>query len=71
MQHILSPCPAGLDPASHPIKAVGTQRVALDSARMRLRVKPAMTRTHFDTPQNYVFSESNSYRSSPSAAPSP
>ena len=34
---------AGLDPASHPIKGVGTQRVALDKDRMRLRVKPAKT----------------------------
>ena len=23
-------CPAGLDPASHPVKPVGTQRVALE-----------------------------------------
>ena len=36
-------CPAGLDPASHPVKRVGTQRVALDKARMSLRVKPAKT----------------------------
>ena len=34
---------ACLDPAEHPIKGVGTQRVALDKARMRLRVKPAKT----------------------------
>ncbi len=34
-------CHAGHDPASHPIKGVGTQRVALDKDRMRLRVKPA------------------------------
>ena len=33
------PCLAGLDPASHPIKPVGTQRVALDGDSMRLRVK--------------------------------
>ena len=33
------PCPAGHDPASHPIKPVGTQRVALDGDSMRLRVK--------------------------------
>ena len=31
MMHKLPPCPAGLAPASHPIKAVGTQRVALNS----------------------------------------
>ena len=37
------PCLAGHDPASHPIAAVGTQRVALDRDRMRLRVKPART----------------------------
>ena len=36
-------CPAGLDPASQPVKGVGTQRVALDKARMSLRVKPAKT----------------------------
>ena len=36
-------CPAGLDPASQPVKRVGTQRVALEKARMRLRVKPAKT----------------------------
>ena len=36
-------CHAGLDPASQPIKGVGTQRVALEKARMRLRVKPAKT----------------------------
>ena len=36
-------CHAGLDPASQPVKRVGTQRVALDKARMRLRVKPAKT----------------------------
>ena len=36
-------CLAGHDPASHPIAAVGTQRVALDRDRMRLRVKPART----------------------------
>ena len=34
---------AGFDPAEHPIKGVGTQRVALDEERMRLRVKPAKT----------------------------
>ena len=39
MKRSLPPCPAGLDPASHPIKAVGTQRVALNSVRMGLRVK--------------------------------
>ena len=33
------PCLAGLAPASHPIKPVGTQRVALDGDSMRLRVK--------------------------------
>ena len=50
MQHVFSPCPAGLDPASHPVKPVGTQRVALGRESMGLRVRPAMTRTHFDTP---------------------
>ena len=35
----LSPCPAGLDPASHSVKQVGAQRVALDRDSMRLRVK--------------------------------
>ena len=34
---------AGLDPAEHPIKGVGTQRVALEKERMSLRVKPAKT----------------------------
>ena len=34
---------AGLDPAEHPIKGVGTQRVALEKQRMSLRVKPAKT----------------------------
>ena len=33
------PCPAGLDPASHPVDAVGTQRVALGHASMGLRVE--------------------------------
>ena len=33
------PCLAGLDPASHPVIRVGTQRVALDIVSMRLRVK--------------------------------
>ena len=33
------PCLAGPAPASHPIKPVGTQRVALDGDSMRLRVK--------------------------------
>ena len=32
-------CLAGHDPASHPVRAVGTQRVALDGDSMRLRVK--------------------------------
>ena len=32
-------CPAGLDPASHPVDAVGTRRVALGYARMGLRVE--------------------------------
>ena len=36
-------CPAGLDPASQPVKGVGTQRVALEKERMSLRVKPAKT----------------------------
>ena len=35
-QHL---CPAGPDPASHPVKPVGTQRVALNKKRMGLRVK--------------------------------
>ena len=50
MMNVLSPCPAGLDPASHSVKQVGTQRVALDRDSMRLRVKPAKTQAHFDTP---------------------
>ena len=33
------PCPAGLDPASHPVEAIGTQRVALGHASMGLRVE--------------------------------
>ena len=33
------PCLAGLAPASHPVKRVGTQRVALNKTSMRLRVK--------------------------------
>ena len=33
------PCLAGLDPASHPVKPVGMQRVALDRVSMRVRVK--------------------------------
>ena len=33
------PCLAGHDPASHPVKRVGTQRVALGDDSMRLRVK--------------------------------
>ena len=31
------PCPAGLDPASHPVETVGTRRVALGHASMGLR----------------------------------
>ena len=31
------PCPAGLDPASHPVDTVGTRRVPLGHARMGLR----------------------------------
>ena len=34
-----SPCLAGPAPASHPVKAVGTQRVAFDKPSMRLRVE--------------------------------
>ena len=33
------PCPARLDPASHPVETVGTRRVALGYARMGLRVE--------------------------------
>ena len=33
------PCPTRLDPASHPVEAVGTRRVALDYTRMGLRVE--------------------------------
>ena len=33
------PCPAGLDPASHPVETVGTRRVALGHASMGLRVE--------------------------------
>ena len=50
MMNVLSPCLAGLDPASHSVKQVGTQRVALDRDSMGLRVKPAKTQAHFDTP---------------------
>ena len=32
-------CPAGLDPASHPVETVGTRRVALGHASMGLRVE--------------------------------
>ena len=32
-------CPAGLDPASHPVETVGTRRVALGYARMGLRIE--------------------------------
>ena len=39
MMNVLSPCLAGLDPASHSVKQVGTQRVALDRDSMGLRVK--------------------------------
>ena len=41
--NFMEQCHAGHDPASHPIKGVGRQRVALDKDRMRLRVKPAKT----------------------------
>ena len=34
-----SPCPAGLDPASHPVKQVGTQRVALNILFHSLKIK--------------------------------
>ena len=33
------PCPARLDPASHPVETVGTQRVALGYDSMGLRVE--------------------------------
>ena len=33
------PCPTRLDPASHPVEAVGTQRVALGYVSMGLRVE--------------------------------
>ena len=33
------PCPAGLDPASHPVETVGTRRVALGYDSMGLRVE--------------------------------
>ena len=33
------PCPARLDPASHPVETVGTRRVALGYASMGLRVE--------------------------------
>ena len=39
MTHVFTPCPAGLDPASHPVDAVGTRRVALGHASMGLRVE--------------------------------
>ena len=44
MQYVFYPCPAGLAPASHPVRGVGTQRVALACVSMGLRVKPAKTR---------------------------
>ena len=31
MTYVLLLCPAGLDPASHPVKIVGTQRVAFNT----------------------------------------
>ena len=43
------PCLAGPDPASHPVTAVGTQRVALDKQRMRLRVEARK-----DTENEYI-----------------
>ena len=43
------PCLAGPDPASHPVKPVGTQRVALNKRSMRLRVKARK-----DTENEYV-----------------
>ena len=42
--NVLSPCSAGLDPAEHPVKGVGTQRVALACDSMGLRIKSAKTR---------------------------
>ena len=39
MTYLLPTCPAGLDPASHPVDAVGTRRVALGHASMGLRVE--------------------------------
>ena len=33
------PCPAGLDPASHPVETVGMRRVALGYDSMGLRVE--------------------------------
>ena len=50
LQH---PCLAGLDPASHPVRAVGTQRVALDRLSMRLRVK-ARKDTENENVDDYV-----------------
>ena len=47
------PCPAGLDPASHPVKPVGTQRVALNKQRMRLRVK-ARKDTEYEHVDDYI-----------------
>ena len=47
------PCLAGLDPASHPDRAVGTQRVALDRLSMRLRVK-ARKDTENENVDDYV-----------------
>ena len=43
LDDLVEQCHAGLAPASHPIKGEGTQRVALDKDRMRLRVKPTKT----------------------------
>ena len=47
------PCPAGLDPASHPVDAVGTRRVALGHASRDCGAKPARTRALVDTVANW------------------
>ena len=52
MTYVFSPCLAGLDPASHPVKSrrdVPLARLYRQDS-MGLRVKPARTRAHFDAP---------------------
>ena len=60
------PCPAGLDPASHPVDAVGTQRVALGHTSMGLRVEARQghERKHFQHPAKVLSSAYESIFSS-------